>query len=225
MNDTAALGIAFDLDGTLIDNNGYHILAWQEFYRKRNRTLTEEEYRRNFNGRTNADVVKYVFDDPGLSAAEIAAYTAEKESLYRELYAPHIKPVPGLIELLQELQDNKIPMVIATSGIVPNIAFMFQHLPIQQYFQEVIHSGHIQKGKPDPEIYQLAARKLGLPPGKCIAFEDATVGIRSAKGAGMKVIALTTTQSTAELADADGIITDYRSVRMVNLLQLVAASA
>lgn len=225
MTDIPALGVAFDLDGTLIDNNHYHILAWQEFYRKRNRILTEEEYKVNFNGRTNADVVKYVFDNPDLTAEEIAVYTTEKESLYREIYAPHIKPVPGLMDLLQGLHDYNIPMVIATSGIIPNIEFMFQHLPIRQYFREVIHSGHIQKGKPDPEIYQIAARKLGLQPGQCIAFEDAMVGIRSAKGAGMKVIALTTTHQEDELSDADRIIKDYLSISIEGLLQMTAQSA
>lgn len=213
--------VAFDLDGTLIDNNHYHLLAWQAFYEKRNRKLSLEEYKTSFNGRTNADVVKYVFNDPNIQQTLIDQYTREKEELYREIYAPHIQPVKGLIPLLEALQQRNIPMVIATSGILPNIDFMFTHIPIRHFFSNVIYSAHISKGKPDPEIYQLAANKMGLPPENCIAFEDATVGIRSAKAAGMKVVALTTTHAITELGEADRIITDFSEISPENLGALV----
>lgn len=109
--------VAFDLDGTLIDNNQFHFITWQEFYRRRNRELTMEEYKASFNGRTMTDCVKYVFQQRDMSAQEIERYTNEKESLYREIYAAHIKPIPGLLALLELLDQAQIPMVIATSGI------------------------------------------------------------------------------------------------------------
>lgn len=214
--------VAFDLDGTLIDNNHYHLLAWQAFYEKRNRKLSLEEYKTSFNGRTNADVVKYVFSNRDLSQELIDQYTSEKEELYREIYAPYIQPVKGLISLLDALQERKIPMVIATSGILPNIDYMFTHIPIRNYFSSIIYSANISKGKPDPEIYQLAAKQLGLAPENCIAFEDATVGIQSAKGAGMKVVALTTTHTKAELGEADRIIRDFSEISPENLNALVS---
>ncbi len=217
----SSYAIAFDLDGTLIDNNHYHLLAWQAFYEKRNRRLTLEEYKTNFNGRTNADVVKHVFSNPDLPGELINRYTNEKEELYRELYAPFIEPVKGLLTLLEALSRKKIPMVIATSGILPNIEYMFSHIPIRDYFSKVIYSAHISRGKPDPEIYQLAARHLGLPPENCIAFEDATVGIRSAKGAGMKVVAITTTHQKEELREADRVITDFTEVNPDILAALI----
>jgi beta-phosphoglucomutase len=217
------IGIAFDLDGTLIDNNPYHILAWQEFYRKRGRTLDTAEYNAHFNGRTNADVVRYVFEGQALSDADIFRYTDEKESLYRELYAPVIQPVAGLIRLLESLQQADIPMVIATSGIVPNIEFMFEHLPLRKYFRTVINSTHIKHGKPHPEIYQKAAAAMELPPANCIAFEDAHVGIASAKDAGMKVVALTTTHTADELTAADLVISDFTEITTEKLIQLLHA--
>lgn len=212
--------VAFDLDGTLIDNNQFHFITWQEFYRKRNRELTMEEYKACFNGRTMTDCVKYVFQQPDMSAQEIEQYTNEKESLYREIYAAHIKPIPGLLTLLELLNQAQIPMVIATSGIQDNIDFLFSHIPIKRYFKRVIKGSDITHGKPHPEMYQLAAKELGLPAGKCIAFEDAIVGIASAGGAGMKVIALTTTHTPEELAGADWIVKDYEGIRMEQLLQL-----
>lgn len=212
--------VAFDLDGTLIDNNQFHFITWQEFYRRRNRELTMEEYKASFNGRTMTDCVKYVFQQRDMSAQEIERYTNEKESLYREIYAAHIKPIPGLLALLELLDQAQIPMVIATSGIQDNIDFLFSHIPIKRYFKRVIKGSDITHGKPHPEMYQLAAKELGLPAEKCIAFEDATVGITSAGGAGMKVIALTTTHTPEELTGADWIVKDYEGIRMEQLRQL-----
>lgn len=212
--------VAFDLDGTLIDNNQFHFITWQEFYRKRNRELTLDEYKACFNGRTMTDCVKYVFQQPDMPAEEIERYTNEKESLYREIYAAHIKPISGLLALLELLDQEQIPMVIATSGIQDNIDFMFSHIPLKRYFKRVIKGSDITHGKPHPEMYQLAAKELELPAEKCIAFEDATVGITSASGAGMKVVALTTTHTPEELTGADWIIKDYEGIRMEQLQQL-----
>jgi len=206
-------GVAFDLDGTIIDNNYYHILSWQEFYKRRNRSFTTEEFIEHFNGKTNADVLKYVFH-PNLTAEETHQYTNEKESLYREIYQPHIKPVAGLIELLELLYQKAVPMVIATSGIPVNIEFLLQNIPIARYFKTIINSTHISHGKPHPEIYQLAAKALNFPPQRCIAFEDAVAGVESAKTAGFKTIALSTTHQTAELHQADIIVKDFTEVSL-----------
>eukprot|EP01136_Pigoraptor_vietnamica_P026626 Opistho-1_new@81869 len=213
--------VAFDLDGTLIDNNQFHFITWQEFYSKRNRVLSMDEYKSSFNGRTMTDCVKHVFQQPDMPAEDIERYTNEKESLYREIYAAHIKPIPGLLSLLELLNQQQIPMVIATSGIQDNIDFLFSHIPIKQYFKRVIKGSDITHGKPHPEMYQLAAKELGLPAEKCIAFEDATVGIASAAGAGMKVIALTTTHTPEELMGADWIVKDYEGMQLAHLQQLI----
>ncbi|WP_298302055.1 HAD family phosphatase [Hydrotalea sp.] len=214
-------GVAFDLDGTLINNNDYHIQSWQTFYQKRNMPpLTKAEYLQHFNGKTNADVLKYIFG-PQLKDTDIKKYTNEKEAIYREIYAPHIQPVAGLLQLLETLSIHAIPMVIATSGIKDNIDFMLQHLPIRHYFKNIIYSAHITHGKPHPEIYEKAAIELSLPARRCIAFEDAVAGIISAKTAGLKVVALTTTHSAHELVAANKIMSDFSDITFPQLQQLV----
>ncbi|HUS02147.1 MAG TPA: HAD family phosphatase [Chitinophagaceae bacterium] len=214
------IAVIFDLDGTLIDNNSFHIKAWQEFYKKRNRTLTEGEYKEHFNGKTNTDVLAYVFEQP-LSPQENEAYTNEKEDLYRVIYEPHIQPVKGLFKLLQQLQNAKISMAIATSGIKVNIDYMFNHLDIKHFFKEVIYSKDIKKGKPDPEIYFITAQKLRVLPENCIVFEDSVAGIQSAKAAGMKVVAIATTHTPAELTLADKLIYDYDEISITDIDQLL----
>ncbi|HSN07919.1 MAG TPA: HAD family phosphatase [Hanamia sp.] len=200
--------VIFDLDGTLLDNNSYHLQSWLEYLNAIGRTISEEEYNANINGRTNKDVIQYIYNRQ-MPEEEILKYTLEKEALYRKLYKPFIKPLSGLIDFLEVLKNKGIPMAIATSGIQPNIDFMFEEVPIKQYFTEVVNSSHITKGKPDPEIYLKVASLLQISPKNCLVFEDAVVGIKSAKAAGMKVIAVATTQPKEELSLADMIIDDY----------------
>lgn len=200
--------VIFDLDGTLIDNNFYHLETWKKYVKNLGRNISEEEYNANINGRTNRDVIEYVFGRK-MNEEEIVKYSLEKEALYREIYQPYIHPVAGLLELLEVFKNNNIPMAIATSGIQPNIDFMFEHIAIKKYFKTVVNSSHITKGKPDPEIYFKAASILGVSPKNCLVFEDAVVGIQSAKAAGMKVIAIATTQSKEDLSIADKIIDNY----------------
>lgn len=198
----------FDLDGTLIDNNSYHRQTWEKYLEKIGKRISEEEFNANMNGRTNADAIKYIFGKK-ISEEEAIKYTLEKEALYREIYQPFIKPISGLIDFLQILKSKNIPRAIATSGIQPNIDFLFENIPIKKYFKVVVNSSHIKQGKPHPEIYLKAASLLNVQPKNCLVFEDAVVGIRSARAAGMKVIAVATTQPKEELAEADMIVNDY----------------
>jgi HAD superfamily hydrolase (TIGR01509 family) len=173
-----------------------------------NREMSEEEYKANVNGRTNKDVIEYIYQRK-MEDEEAMKYAHEKEAIYRELYAPYIKPVAGLLELLEKLRSLSIPMAIATSGIQVNIDFLFEHIPIRSYFDVIVNSAHISKGKPDPEIYIKTAELLKVSPAECLVFEDAVVGINSAKAAGMKVVGVLTTHKAEELSGADILIKDF----------------
>jgi beta-phosphoglucomutase family hydrolase len=211
--------VIFDLDGTLIDNNSYHIEAWKVFYDKIGKPFSKEDYMQNINGRVNSDIFNYIFSTT-LSPEMIEMYSNEKEAMYRELYKSHIKPVNGLIDFLEELEKEKIPKAIATSGLSPNINFMFEHVPIKKYYADVIDASKITKGKPHPEIFLKAADAVHANPKNCIAFEDSVAGIRSAKAAGMKVIALTTTHTSEDVKEADLIIKDYTEISLTKLREL-----
>jgi len=211
--------VIFDLDGTLVDNNAYHIEAWKIFYDKIGKPFSKEEYTQNINGRINRDIFNYVFNTT-LTPEQIEEYSHEKEATYRELYKPHIQPINGLLDFLDELEKAKMPKAIATSGLVPNINFMFEHVPIKNYFYSVIDASQITHGKPHPEIFLKAAISVNAVPSNCVAFEDSVAGIRSAKAAGMKVVGLTTTHTAEELKEADFIIKDYTEISLTKLRQL-----
>lgn len=211
--------VIFDLDGTLINNNSYHIEAWKVFYDKIGKPFSKEEYTKNINGRINRDIFNYIFNTT-LSPELIEEYSNEKEALYRELYKPHIKPINGLIDFLDELEKEKIPKAIATSGLAPNINFMFEHVPIKKYYAGVIDASQIKKGKPHPEIFLKAAASVNANPQNCVAFEDSIAGIRSAKAAGMKVVGLTTTHTAEDVHEAGIVIKDYTEISLTKLREL-----
>ncbi|MGN6296680.1 MAG: HAD family hydrolase [Ginsengibacter sp.] len=200
--------VIFDLDGTLLDNNSFHRKTWEAYLKNIEKVISPEEFNAYINGRTNKDAIEYIYGRK-MSEEESTKYTLEKEALYRQIYKPFIKPVPGLLHFLEILHKKNIPMAIATSGIQPNIDFMFENLPIKHYFKVIVNSSHIINGKPHPEIYLKAASLLDISPKNCLVFEDAVVGIRSAKAAGMKVIAVATTQTKEELSIADMIVDDF----------------
>ncbi len=200
--------VIFDLDGTLIDNNEYHLKTWKQYLVEEGIDISDENYNAHINGRTNKDAIEYIYGRK-MSDAEAMEYTLEKEALYRKMYQPFIKPVEGLIPFLEILNKRAIPIGMATSGIQVNIDFMFEHIPLKKYFKVIVNSSHIKNGKPHPEIYLKAASLLNVSPENCLVFEDAGVGIKSAKAAGMKVVAIDTTQPHNELKEADIIIHDF----------------
>ncbi len=201
--------VIFDLDGTLVDNNEYHLKTWKLYLKEEGIDISDDSYNTHINGRTNKDAIEYIYSRK-MSDAESMVYTLEKEAIYRKIYQPHIKPVEGLLPFLEILDQKGIPIGMATSGIQVNIDFMFEHIPIKKYFKVIVNSAHITNGKPHPEIYLKTASLLDIAPANCLVFEDAAVGIQSAKAAGMKVIAIDTTQPHHELKQADRIIHDFK---------------
>ena len=211
--------IIFDMDGTLMNNNPYHFKAWQAFYQKYHRTLSLEDYKTEISGHTSVEIFQTFFGKE-MTREEIATHANEKNLLYRELYKPYIKPIDGLIHFLNEIKEANIPMNIATSGSPANVRFMFEHIPIAQYFGHVVDASEVVKGKPDPEIFLKAAQLANAEPARCVAFEDSLAGIASAKGAGMKVVGITTMESKDDLKETDLIIDDYIQINLEMLEKL-----
>ncbi|CAH9017956.1 HAD family hydrolase [Candidatus Nitrosacidococcus sp. I8] len=198
----------FDLDGTIIDNNDYHLESWLISLKNKGVSMTKSFFKEHLSGKTNKDTLEIVFNRK-MPADEAIALTLEKEEIYQKIHQPHIKEVSGLTSILNFLRERQIKLAIATSGILTNINFMFDHLPIRQYFEEVVYSADIQRGKPDPEIYLLTAQKLNVASQYCLVFEASIAGITSGQAAGMKVVALTTTNTKEELSEADYIVKDF----------------
>ncbi len=190
-------GAIFDMDGVLVDNLEYHIRAWQQLGREHGRNLSRESVRRVF-GQRNDEMIRSLFGSP-LSRDVLLLYATRKEEIYRALMAPELAPVPGLVRLLAGLKEAGMRSAVATSGPRENASLVLDGLNLSQYFDAVITGDDVSRSKPHPDIFLLAARRIGLPPEQCVVFEDSSSGIEAASRAGCICIALSTTHPVAEL--------------------------
>jgi beta-phosphoglucomutase len=212
--------VLFDMDGVIIDSNPYHKDAWFEFCRRYNVELKEEDVPRKIYGKTNKAALVDVFQRE-FSPEESYRMSEEKEAIYRDLHRPDINLIPGLETLLKAFQQHHIPLAVCTNAPVANLDFMLEETGIRPYFEVLIDASRVSKGKPDPEIYLKAAQLLNMPPDRCIVMEDSTVGVEAGLRAGMKVVAITTTHTAAELSHTDLVIADFTELTVDKLAALL----
>lgn len=187
----------FDMDGVVVDNHPYHFKAWMEFADRYNFELNEEIYRDRFNGKTNRDLFEMIFDHP--SEEEIQQYIEEKEGVYQELYENDMQPLEGLLEFLDFLKARRIKIALGTSAPPGNVDFILDNLDLRHYFDVIVDGTDVERGKPDPQVYELCADKLGVDPRYCVVFEDSLAGLESAERAGCQVVGVATSHEPHEL--------------------------
>ena len=207
------MAVIFDMDGVIVDNGEFHQKAWQEFSNRYNIPFSDEKFQNDYFGRTNEQVLPEMFNRD-LSENEIKKLGEEKEEIYREIYRPHLNPLPGLMEFLKELKKNEIPMGVATSAPQENVDFILEGLGIREFISEIVTDSMVKRGKPDPEIYLKAAEMLNRKPENCVVFEDSKSGTKAAWDAGTKVVAVTTTLPAEKHRHAHRIVSDFKNVTL-----------
>lgn len=211
-------GVLFDMDGVLVDNARIHVEAFGIFCRRYGVEGWEQKLSTAF-GMGNDDIMRLILPERVIREKGLAALAAEKEAIYRGIYAPSIRPVAGLCELLARLNAAGVPCAVGSSGPRENVGFVLDACGIRGFFTAIVDSDQVKHCKPDPEIYRTAAAKLGLNPAGCLVFEDAPAGIESARRAGAgRIVALATTLSREALqtADVDRIIGDFTEITDLN---------
>lgn len=198
-------GAIFDWDGVIIDSAEYHRQSWERYCAESGRKLNDTFFLKGF-GMKNEVIIPELLNwthDP----KEIRVIADRKEEHYRDILREQgCAPLPGVVTWLERLAAAGIPRVIASSTVLENITCAIDVLGVGRFFDLIVSSRDVSRGKPDPEVFLKAAGKLGLAPADCVVFEDAHVGIEAARAAGIKVIAVTTTHSAASLAKADRVI-------------------
>ena len=190
----------------------FHKLAIDQFCQKYGFHLSEEDMKARVYGRTNKEWLTNLFGE--LSSGDLQKYAFEKEQLYRDLYGPKIAPTPGLVDFLDLLKSNEVPVAIGTSAPRDNVDFTLNGTNTSHYFETILDETFVSKSKPDPEIYIKVSAALSLPPAQCIVIEDSLSGVKSGLSAGNKVIGITTTHTAEELRDTHLIIDDFHGLNM-----------
>lgn len=211
-------GIIFDMDGTMVDNMMVHHRAWQRQLAALGLQLTLEEVRQEIHG-VNIELLERIFGSR-FSEEERMKISNQKEQAYREIFLPELALIDGLSAFLDELIQQGLPIAIGTAAPVENVDFVLDNLGIRHYFQAIFHAGDVRKGKPDPEIFLLAAKSLGLKGEECLVFEDSPTGAEAAYRAGSKACIITTTHSQEEFQNFPHILTFVPSYQQLSLSQL-----
>ncbi|MVN88057.1 HAD-IA family hydrolase [Deinococcus sp. HMF7620] len=195
-------GVLFDMDGVLTLNNHFHRQAWQEVAAEvLGLHLTEQDLDTKVDGGRNPEIMERLTGTPPEEALARRFHDV-KEGRYRALAAGALREVVGLSRYLDALDVRGIPFALVTSADAVNVAFGMEALGFGHRFRTRVLGEDVSRGKPHPEPFLLGAARLGLSPERCLAHEDAVNGVRSAAGAGCRVVALTTTAPAEALLAA-----------------------
>jgi beta-phosphoglucomutase family hydrolase len=195
--------VIWDMDGVLIDTGEFHYISWSQTLSDFDIPFSKTLFQKTF-GMNNTGILTYLLDQPP-SNELVNTVSERKESLFRALIRGKAVPLPGVMSWLGQLQESGYTQAIASSAPQANIDALIDELDIRVYFR-VILSGFDLPGKPEPTVFLKAAELLETPPEQCIVVEDATAGVTAAKRAGMKCIAVTTTNPAHLLSEADIVV-------------------
>lgn len=195
-------GVVFDLDGTLTDNMALHAQAFEAFVRRHGLPPLTMAVRKQIDGKRNAEIFPLLFKRE-MTVAEVAAFEDEKEGAYRDISKSRLRPLAGAIALLDRLEALGIGVAVATAAPAKNVAHTLAEIGLAERMPLIARSETLARGKPFPDVFLHAAEQLGVPAETCLAFEDAPVGVRAARAAGMRCVALTSTYAPDVFAATD----------------------
>jgi beta-phosphoglucomutase len=190
MNDAAThRAVLWDLDGTLADSTAIHWQSWQAALEPERVRITEADFLATF-GQRNEEILRSWLG-PGADAAHIQRVGERKELRYRALLAAQgLEPLPGAAEWVRRLASSGWRQAIASSAPRLNVQAMTRSLKFTSLLSTVVSAEDVAAGKPDPEVFLVAASRLGVPPNRCVVVEDAAAGVEAARRAGMACIGL-----------------------------------
>ena len=215
-------GLIFDMDGTLVDNLAYHFKAFEAYVQREGFTMLEP-LSLKINGMHSNDIFPMLLGEEVVAEYGLDRLNREKEEVYREMYRPHIKPIKGVIELMQAAKTAGVKCAIGSSGCRENVEMIIEGLGLADLIDASISGSDVTHGKPHPEIFTKAHEALGLKAEECVVVEDAVNGILAGVAAGCKCIAVTTTASAEVLTEegASMCFADYSTVTIEKIANLL----
>lgn len=223
--------VVFDFDGVITDSEPAHFDAFRRVLKSIGVNLSWEQYCKTYLTYTDRQAIQKVLLDLGRkpNQDEIDELVEKKQKKFAEFLESNLKIMPGVSELLQNLQKNQIPCGICSGSIRSEIESFLQQTNLQKYFRFIVSADDVKISKPNPEAYLLSmeigrefcnAEKV-LEPGECIAVEDSVGGICAAKAAGMLCLAVSNSYPAAQLQKADLVVDELAVVDTKFLRQLV----
>ncbi len=216
-------GVIFDMDGVLVDSAPAHFESWQRLGREEGVTITREQFEAGF-GRQNRDIIPAFFG--AVSPERLAAIAQRKEAIYRDLVRANVPSVEGASDLIAALAAEEVPLAIGSAGPRENIEMILQGMGVSHLFDVIVSGEDASRGKPDPQVFQIACERLHVPPRRCVVIEDAIAGVAAAKAAGTTVAAVMMHHGEKALRDAGAglIVRRLQDLTVARLKSLVTGA-
>jgi beta-phosphoglucomutase len=189
--------VIFDVDGVLVDSYRPHYRSWRQLASEHGFSLTEEQFTETF-GRTSRDIIRRFWAGEAPDDRRIRELDDRKEALYRRIVSEDFPAMDGAVALLEALHAAGVRIAVGSSGPPENVELVLDKLGRRELIGAVVTGMDVTRGKPDPQVFLIAAERLGIPPEACVVVEDAPDGIRAAKAAGMAAVALISTGRTED---------------------------
>ncbi len=203
---SAEIAVIFDMDGVLVDTFEAHFESWNVMAHEEGAEMTRQQFCQTF-GRTSREIIALLWPEKAGDPAASRHLDDRKEEAFREIISSHFPAMPGVGELLGSLAAEGLAMAVGSSGPSANVELIVEKLRAAELFGALITANDVTRGKPDPQVFLLAAERLGVPPERCVVVEDAQAGVAAARAAGMRCVGIASTGRTREeLADADLVI-------------------
>lgn len=212
--------LLFDMDGTIIDNTPYQAKAFQLLFRDLGLSTDARRLLARLNGMPASNILKTVFTHP-VPKKKLEEYAAQRELLYRVLYWDKRREVAGLTAFLQAARAAGFKLALGTGSAADTISYIIDHLDLRRYFDVVVGKDDVERGKPHADTYTAAARQLGIPPERCLVFEDAVLGEQSAYKAGMRCICLSTSLKADQFQAPMRVVRDFTEITPQHVLELL----
>lgn len=200
MTTPSSFGVIFDMDGVLIDSASAHFHSWQLLAREHGTTVAQEQFTATF-GRQNRDIIPLLFED--VTPDRLRLLADRKEAIYRDLIREDPPIVDGAVALIRDLHAAGVRLAVGSSGPRANIDLVLRALGATERIQVVVSGDDVSRGKPDPQVFTLAATRLGIPANRCVVVEDAPVGIEAAQAAGARTVAVSIYHPAESFPHAD----------------------
>lgn len=210
--------VIWDMDGVLADTGRLHFAAWQRTLAEYGIRFDEALFRQTF-GMNNESLLRRLLGER-FSRPLVDEITNLKETRFRAALPGRLNLLPGALPLLRTLHEHGLTQAIGSSAPQPNIDAIVEALGIAGYLDAIVSAAEMP-GKPDPAVFLRAAELLGARPARCIVIEDAAVGVAAAHSAGMKCVAVTTTNPATALKMADLVVTSLETLDLSRLFALI----
>lgn len=213
--------VLFDMDGVLVDSYDAHLESWLAMAQEQGQSFTRADFDLVF-GRTSFEIIAELWKGAKLSREEMAQMDDRKEALFREILKGKFPAMPGAKELIVSLDEAGFQLAVGSSGPPENIEFVLNKLGVKNYFGAIVTGKDVTRGKPDPEVFLTAAKKVGVDPSRCVVVEDAPAGVAAAHAGGMRCVGMASTGRTPEmLCEAELVVNSLTSLTPESFEQLI----